>query len=103
MKSRRRRKICRPHTAQLTMKKNNELGWELFTHPPYYPDLAPRDYHLFSNLKNGELEKRSNGKFIGILKRSTNLIILKGFEILREHSVKCVDFDGNYDVYYCYC
>jgi transposase len=25
---------------------------ELFAHPPYSPDLAPNDYHLFTYLKN---------------------------------------------------
>jgi hypothetical protein len=29
-----------------------EHCWELFDHPPYSPDLAPSDYHLFTYLKN---------------------------------------------------
>ena len=28
-----------------------ECGFEEMRHPPYSPDLAPRDYHLFPNLK----------------------------------------------------
>jgi histone-lysine N-methyltransferase SETMAR len=27
------------------------FSWELFDHHPYSPDLAPRDYHLFTYLK----------------------------------------------------
>ncbi|UYV60810.1 SETMAR [Cordylochernes scorpioides] len=27
-----------------------DLGWELLPHPPYSPDLAPSDYHLFTSL-----------------------------------------------------
>jgi hypothetical protein len=28
-----------------------KFGWEVFDHPPYSPDLAPSDYHLFPKLK----------------------------------------------------
>jgi hypothetical protein len=34
--------------------------WEFFGHPPYSPDLAPRDYHLFTNLKNWLRSQRFN-------------------------------------------
>jgi hypothetical protein len=27
-----------------------ELDWKIFAHPPYSPDLAPSDYHLFCSL-----------------------------------------------------
>lgn len=41
---------ARPHTARVTRQKLVDLGWEVLPHPPYSPDLAPTDYHLFSNL-----------------------------------------------------
>jgi histone-lysine N-methyltransferase SETMAR len=28
------------------------MGWEVLPHPPYSPDLAPSDYHLFGFVKN---------------------------------------------------
>jgi hypothetical protein len=28
------------------------FNWELFDHPPYSPNLAPSDYHLFTYRKN---------------------------------------------------
>ena len=43
---------ARPHTSLVTRQKLRELGWELLMHPPYSPDLAPSDYHLFRSLQN---------------------------------------------------
>ena len=37
--------------AVKTLDLLNRFGWEIFSHPPYSPDLAPSDYHLFSKLK----------------------------------------------------
>ncbi|GFV98187.1 mariner Mos1 transposase [Trichonephila clavipes] len=38
---------ARPHSPVVTHQKFWELGWEVLMHPPYSPDLAPSDYHLF--------------------------------------------------------
>ncbi|XP_014785013.1 histone-lysine N-methyltransferase SETMAR-like [Octopus bimaculoides] len=43
---------ARPHTTRLTKTLLEELGWEILLHPPYSPDLAPSDYHLFRGLQN---------------------------------------------------
>ena len=43
---------ARPHVASATRQQLEELGWITLPHPPYSPDLAPSDYHLFSALKN---------------------------------------------------
>ena len=43
---------ARPHTSLVMCKKLLELGWEVMPHPPYSPDLAPSDYHLFRSLQN---------------------------------------------------
>ncbi|KAJ4431874.1 hypothetical protein ANN_20480 [Periplaneta americana] len=42
---------ARPHTAWRTAAVLTEFGWELFDHPPYNPDLAPSDFHVFLHLK----------------------------------------------------
>ena len=43
---------ARPHTAKTVKMALQELGWEVLQHPPYSPDLAPTDYHLFRCLSN---------------------------------------------------
>jgi histone-lysine N-methyltransferase SETMAR len=42
---------ARPHTAQSTQERIQEPQWELLYHPPYSPDLAPSDFHLFDPVK----------------------------------------------------
>jgi hypothetical protein len=40
------------HTANMTKAAIQELEWEILPHPPYSPDLAPSDFHLFRSLSN---------------------------------------------------
>lgn len=42
---------ARPHVAKAVHEKLQELEWEVLQHPPYSPDLAPSDYHLFRSLE----------------------------------------------------
>lgn len=53
---------ARPHTSLVTRQKLEELGWEVLKHPPYSPDLAPSDYHLFQSLSNSLRGKKLNSK-----------------------------------------
>jgi histone-lysine N-methyltransferase SETMAR len=39
------------HRALAIQKKLAYLGFQCLDHPPYSPDLAPSDYHLFPGLK----------------------------------------------------
>jgi histone-lysine N-methyltransferase SETMAR len=39
------------HRALATQNKLAYLGLQCLDHPPYSPDLAPSDYHLFPGLK----------------------------------------------------
>ena len=43
---------ARPHTSLVTRQKLRELGWEVLSHPPYSPDIAPSDYHQFLSMAN---------------------------------------------------
>ena len=49
---------ARPHIAKSTREKLLKLGWITVPHPPYSPDLAPTDYHLYRSLSNHLSEKK---------------------------------------------
>ena len=38
---------ARPHVAIPAKNYLENSGWQVLPHPPYSPDLAPFDYHLF--------------------------------------------------------
>jgi histone-lysine N-methyltransferase SETMAR len=40
------------HRSLSNQKKLAYLGFQFLEHPPYSPDLAPSDCHLFPGLKN---------------------------------------------------
>jgi len=42
---------ARPHTARSTVATIQDLPLECLPHPPYSPDLAPSDFHVFGPLK----------------------------------------------------
>ena len=42
----------RPHVSQITVRKLNELSFDVLPHPPYSPDLSPTDDHLFKHFDN---------------------------------------------------
>jgi len=42
----------------MTRQKLRELGWEVLMHPPYSPDLAPSDYHLFLSMANNFADEK---------------------------------------------
>lgn len=46
------------HTAAEVRAILNRNNFELLPHPPYSPDIAPSDYHLFPNLKNHLSDKK---------------------------------------------
>jgi histone-lysine N-methyltransferase SETMAR len=49
-----------PHTASLTQRKLEQLGWKTLEHPPYSPDLSPCDFHVFGPLSEALGGQRFN-------------------------------------------
>lgn len=43
---------ARPHRTEPVKNYVENVGWESLPHPPYSPDLAPSDYHLFRSMQN---------------------------------------------------
>ena len=43
---------ARPHVAIPVKKYLENSGCEVLPYPPYSPDLAPSDYHLFRSMQN---------------------------------------------------
>jgi len=40
-----------PHSAHVTTALLEKFKWDILDHPPYSPDLAHSDFHLFLHLK----------------------------------------------------
>jgi hypothetical protein len=49
---------ARPHFARATAVTIENLHFECLPHPPYSPDFAPSDYHMFGPLKEALGMKR---------------------------------------------
>jgi histone-lysine N-methyltransferase SETMAR len=49
-----------PHTASVTQRKLEQLGWKTLEHPPYSPDLPPCDFHVFGPLNEALGGQRFN-------------------------------------------
>ena len=44
---------ARPHVAARVKTYLETLKWEGLPHPPYSPDIAPSDFHLFRSMTHG--------------------------------------------------
>ncbi|PIC33252.1 hypothetical protein B9Z55_013297 [Caenorhabditis nigoni] len=93
---------ARPHTAKITQKKTLELGWEVLQHPPYSPDLAPSDYHLFRSMQHHLAEKKFKSDeevkiwVTNYFESQPAEFFKKGIESLRMRWQMVVDNDGEY-------
>ncbi|XP_024221635.1 histone-lysine N-methyltransferase SETMAR-like [Bombus impatiens] len=48
-------------------QRQNYYNWEILPYPPYSPDIAPFDYHLFRALQHFLIEKQENFYRDGIM------------------------------------
>ena len=93
---------ARPHTSVVAMAKLHELGHELLPHPPYSPDLAPSDFHLFPKLKiflggrkfasTEELTAELESYFAGLEESHFR----DGIKALEHRWTKCISLQGDY-------
>ena len=48
---------ARPHSSKMILKKIKYMLYEILPHPPYSPDLALTDFHLFKHLQHFSIVK----------------------------------------------
>ncbi|XP_023228571.1 histone-lysine N-methyltransferase SETMAR-like [Centruroides sculpturatus] len=93
---------ARPHTANQTQDLITSFGWEQLDHPPYSPDLAPSDYHLFLHLKKHLAGQRHNNHdevkttVLHWLSHQAATFFEDGIQKLVPRYDKCLNINGNY-------
>jgi len=90
------------HRTTATKKVLAGLGWEILPHPPYSPDLAPSDYHIFASMGHALSEQRF-ANFQQVSNWIENWFRSNGEEFFRRELRKlperweaCVANDGKY-------
>ena len=85
-----------------TYKKLAYLGFQCLDHPPYSPDLALSDYHLFPGLKK-QLKGHhfmSNAEVIAAVEiwmdGQTSEFFLSGLQKSEQWANKCIELRGKY-------
>lgn len=93
---------ARPHTARSTVATIQDLKFECLPHPPYSPDLAPSDYHVFGPLKGalGGKKFQSNDEVIQAvhewLCRRPKEFFSSGIQALPKRWRMCIERNGAY-------
>jgi len=91
-----------PHVAARTVDTIQKLKWNVLPHPPYSPDLADSDYHLFGPPEEhlGGKRFRNNEKVIQDvqewLKWQPKDSVLSGICKLPDRWRKCIANQGDY-------
>jgi len=85
------------HWALATQKKLAYLGFQFLDHPPYSPDLALLDYHLFPGLKK-QLKGRhfSSNAETWLDGQPSEFFFLSGSQKLEQRAKKCIELHGEY-------
>ena len=85
---------CNPELAH--------LGFQCLDHPPYSPNLAPSDYHLFPGLKEQLKGRNFSSDAEVIAAAETRLdgqpseFFLSGLQKLEQQAKKCIELRGEY-------
>ena len=90
------------HKSVIAMAAIHDCGFKLIEHPPYSPDLAPSDFHLFPKLKTAisGTHFQSDDDIIHVLDDFLNGqekdFFKSGIEALKHRWQKCIDTEGDY-------
>lgn len=93
---------ARPHVAIPVKNHLNRQNWEILPHPPYSPDLAPSDYHLFRSMQSA-LAQQHFTSYENVKKWVDDWIaskppdfFLRGIHLLPEGWTKVIASEGAY-------
>ncbi|CAG9567641.1 unnamed protein product [Danaus chrysippus] len=93
---------ARPHVAKVVKTYLETLKWEVLPHPPYSPDVAPSDSHLFRSMAHGladqhfrSYEEVKNWIYLWIASKDDQFF-QGGIRMLPERWEKVVASDGQY-------
>ncbi|KAG5325288.1 MOS1T transposase, partial [Pseudoatta argentina] len=93
---------ARPHVAKPVKTYLETLKWEVLPHPPYSPDIAPSDFHLFRSMAHGLADRRFHSyeeaqKWIDSWIASKDMSFFRrGVHVLPERWEKVVSSNGQY-------
>lgn len=93
---------ARPHTARVTNALLQQFGWENVLHPPYSPDVAPSDFHLFPEMKKTlggtqfKNDEEVQDAVLGFLHGQAADFFDSGFQKWVSRMQKCVERSGDY-------
>jgi len=92
---------ARPHSAHVTTALLENFKWDTLAHPPYIPDLAPNDFHLFLHLKKYLAEKKFDEddvvqEVMTLFKGQAADFYDSGIQKLVPRLNKCLDNAGDY-------
>ena len=95
--------IVSAHRALATQKKLTYLSFQCLDHPPYSPDLAPSDYHLFSGTKKKQLKGSHFSSDTEVIAAAETLLdgqlsdfFLSSLQKLEQRAKKCIELRGKY-------
>ena len=90
------------HRALATQKKLNYQGFQCLDYPPYSPDLAPSDYHLFPGLKK-QLKVRHFLSYAEVITAPETWLdgqpsdfFMSCLQTLEQRAKKCIELRGEY-------
>lgn len=93
---------ARPHVAVVVKNYLENIRWEILPQPPYSPDIAPSDYHLFRSMTHDLAEQKFRSyeevkKWVDewIESKSADFF-WRGIHLLPERWAKVVASDGQY-------
>jgi len=90
------------YTSHAAVATIHVCGFKLLPHPPYSPDLAPSDFHLFKHLNDslrGRVFEDDEAVIMAvnewIVEQDKNLFLV-GVRTLEQRWESCVALQGNY-------